>query len=353
MSAEVEFVWPLIGHEKIKEFLQSGVKQRRLAQAYLFYGPEKIGKTTLAKYLAKTVFCESFAEYNKLHNFLTDAAGLSKLPCGTCESCLQFERGIYPDFYLIERELNEKTKEKRQNISINQIRELQNKLNKRTFANSYKVAIIREAETLTKEASNALLKTLEEPTAKTILILLTTAKEMILETIQSRSQNLQFLPVTRNEIRAYLNSQGVVKSQVEDIASLSQGRPTIALKFLSDVGIVESQTAESRKWLDLLDQDIQGRLKFAEAMFKEKMSIDAMIKEFTLFSAVLRDFILMRSGQFDLMTFRALLVEMQQKKIAKTDESFVKTLQSIEQAKVQLKQNVNMRLVLENLFLNI
>ncbi|KKR07910.1 MAG: polymerase III, delta prime subunit protein [Parcubacteria group bacterium GW2011_GWC2_39_14] len=353
MSAQVEFAWPLIGHEKIKKFLQAGVVERRLAQTYLFYGPEKVGKTTLAKYLAKTVFCASFAEYNKLSNILTDSASLSKLPCGTCESCQQFDRGIYPEFYLVEREINEKTEELRQNITINQVRELQNKLNKRSFSDSYKVAIIRGAETLTKEASNALLKTLEEPTPKTILILLTTAREIILETIQSRSQNLQFLPVTRKEIEAYLISKGLARSQADEIASLAQGRPTIALKYLENQDIVKEQLVESEKWLELLAQNNQGKLKAAEKIVQGKPSIDSLIKGLTSFSIVLRDLLLVQAGQLDLITFRELIPVMQQSVKEKMDLDLTKLLQRIEQAKVQLKQNVNARLILENLFLNI
>ncbi|KKQ80022.1 MAG: polymerase III, delta prime subunit protein [Parcubacteria group bacterium GW2011_GWC2_38_7] len=353
MTAKLEFVWPLIGHEKNREFLQTGVIQKRLAQTYLFYGPEKIGKTTLAKYLAKTVFCKSFVEYNKLSNLLTDSVAPAKLPCGVCENCLQFDRGIYPEFYIIDRELNEKTGEKRQNVTINQIRELQEKLNKRAFSNSYKVAIIRGAETLTKEASNALLKTLEEPNPNTILILLTTSKEMILKTIQSRSQNLQFLPVTKNEIHQYLISKGLSVTDADEVASLSQGRPTIALKYLENKEIVKDQIDEGGAWLDLLSQDNHSKLKLAEKISKEKLSQDAIVKKLTMLSTVIRDLLLARANQQDLITFKSLTPVMQVCAKEKGDQDLTKFLQNIEQAKIQLAQNVNVRLVLENLFLNI
>jgi len=353
MSAKGEFDWPLIGHEKVKEFLQTGVKQRRLAQAYLFYGPEKIGKTTLAKYLAKTVFCESYREYSKLNNILSEKVDLAKLPCGVCSECQQFDRGIHSEFYLVEREINSKTGEKRGNITISQIRELQSKLNKRSFSNSYKVVILKEAETLNKEAANALLKTLEEPTPRTILILLTVAKEMILETIQSRCQVVQFLPVTRNEIYQYALTRGTNRNVAEEIASLSQGRPTIALGALERIDVIQEQIIKGAEWLNLCKSDNQTKLKQAEKMVQTKMSVDGLIKELTNFSIILRDILLTRANQLDLVTFKSLITELQTALANRVDEDLAGALKRVEQAKIQLKQNISARLVLENLFLNI
>ena len=91
--------------------------------------------------------------------------------------------------------MNEKTNSRKSVISVSQIRELQEKINKRAFLNSYKIVIIPEAECLNQESGNALLKTLEEPTAKTVIILIATSKENVLPTIISRCQKFKFLPV--------------------------------------------------------------------------------------------------------------------------------------------------------------
>lgn len=353
MQEKADFNWSLIGHEKIKEFLQSEVKQRRLAHAYLFSGPEKIGKTTLARLFAKTVSCDSFHAYSKLNNYLSGENELSVLPCGVCESCLQFDKGIYHDFYQIEREVNQKTGERRQAITINQIRELQNKLNKRSFSNSYKVAIIKEAEALNKEAANALLKTLEEPSPKTILILITTTRELILETIQSRCQSLKFSSVTKKEIREYLVRQGMSRTQADEIACLSQGRPTVALNALKNKDLMPGFQAQVEWWIQLLGSNNVQKLKLAEKLLQSKLSVENLLKELSTFSMVLRDILLARAGQLDLITFRSLSLKGQSVLPQLVDSAVVTLLKNIEHAKVQLKQNINIRLVLENLFLNI
>ena len=284
---------------------------------------------------------------------MSDNQELLTMPCGHCMSCQQFEKGLYPDFYQIEREVNSKTGEKRQAITISQIRELQKKLNKRSFANSYKVAIIKEAESLNKEAANALLKTLEEPSPKTILILTTTTQELILETIQSRCQKLNFFSVTKHEIYRYLTDHGLSDYQAKEVASLAQGRPTVALKFLTNKDLVNEMQAQTEWWVNLLNSSNIQKLKVVEKMLKEKISVEALLKELNTFSVIIRDVLLIRSGQLDLVTFRNSIASWQNLLSKKVDAEIVQIMKNIESAKIQIKQNVSARLVLENLFLNI
>ena len=158
-KSEDQFKWPIIGHSNIVSYLKKCLATNNASHAYLFVGQSHIGKTTVAESFVNSLICEN------LHQ------GNGQVPCGACQCCQQLSNKIHPDVYWLKREINEKTGELRKNISIEQIRELQNKLSLHSFLNSYKVAVINEAEALSQEAANSILKTLEEPTAKTVLII--------------------------------------------------------------------------------------------------------------------------------------------------------------------------------------
>ena len=144
------FSWPILGHQSIVNYLQTSIINQKINHAYIFYGPEHIGKSLVADYFVNSLQCEEFNNKNK------------KIPCQKCNACQQIEKGIHPDIYKVNKESDKK------NISIEQVRNLQHKLSMRSFLTSYKVAIIDQAESISLEAANSLLKTIEEPTSKTI-----------------------------------------------------------------------------------------------------------------------------------------------------------------------------------------
>src|SRR3989344_3733412 len=158
----------LVGLETVKNTLQSQVKDGKIAHAYLFAGPRGTGKTTTARILAKAINCEH------------SKAGE---PDGTCRVCKQIEEGRYLDLIEIDAASNR---------GIEDIRSLREKVRLAPSVGRYKVYIIDEAHMLTADASNALLKTLEEPPAHAIFILATTEPHRLLETIRSRCQRFTF-----------------------------------------------------------------------------------------------------------------------------------------------------------------
>jgi len=202
MSKEINFDWPIVGHDKIKGFLQTTIRNNVLSHAFIFEGPAQVGKTLTAKLFANSIVCDGFE--NLKEEKVT-------LPCHRCDACRQFSKNMHPDFYVLEREINEKTGVKKNFITVAQIRALQEKINKRAFLNSYKIVLIPEAQYLNQEASNCLLKTLEEPAARTIMILITPNRDALLPTIQSRCQVLKFLPIIKERIYEYLLAQGANK----------------------------------------------------------------------------------------------------------------------------------------------
>lgn len=170
----------VIGQDFVVKTLKNAVKLNRVSHAYIFAGPRGVGKTTIARILAKTLNCLNPQDFE---------------PCNKCENCLEIEKGSFPDMYEIDAASNR---------GIDDIRTIRDNVNYQPIKGKYKIYIIDEAHMLTKEAFNALLKTLEEPPPKNIFILATTELYKIPETIKSRCQVFLFKPPTKSQIKAYL-----------------------------------------------------------------------------------------------------------------------------------------------------
>lgn len=212
MQKGQNFNWPIIGHEKVIKLLERSYQSDHLSHAYLFSGPSSIGKWITAEYLARSLTC-----VNSKKN----------IPCEKCDSCKQSAKGSHSDIFKVSREDEQK-------ISIEKIRNLRSRLSFRPFISSKKVALIRDAEHLTTAASNALLKTLEEPTTDTIIILTCNDIDLILPTIRSRSTTLLFYQVPSTIIVEEIVKKGASKVIAKNIAAISQGRPGRAITFLKE-----------------------------------------------------------------------------------------------------------------------
>ena len=158
----------VIGQEPIVQTLKNAIDLDRVSHAYIFAGSRGIGKTTISRILAKCLNCEK---------------GITSKPCNKCENCLEIEKGSFPDLYEIDAASNR---------GIDDIRNLRDNIGYAPIKGRYKVYIIDEAHMLTREAFNALLKTLEEPPPKNIFILATTELHKIPDTIKSRCQTFLF-----------------------------------------------------------------------------------------------------------------------------------------------------------------
>ncbi len=170
----------VVGQEHIVKTLSNAIKLNRISHAYIFAGSRGLGKTTIARIITKCLNCEE---------------GITETPCGKCESCLEIEKGSFPDMYEIDAASNR---------GIDDIRAIRDNVNYAPIKGRYKVYIIDEAHMLTREAFNALLKTLEEPPPNNIFILATTELHKIPDTIRSRCQTFIFRPPTKQQITDYL-----------------------------------------------------------------------------------------------------------------------------------------------------
>ncbi|TSC96545.1 MAG: DNA polymerase III subunit gamma/tau [Parcubacteria group bacterium Athens1014_26] len=214
----------LLGQEHIVEILKNAARQDKFAHAYLFYGPKGSGKTTTARLVAKLANCQTRQK---------DKAFKAKgEPCNKCPACLQIDAGNVMDVVEIDAASNR---------GIDEIRNLKEGIRLSPSSLKYKVFIIDETHMLTREAFNALLKTLEEPPAHAILILATTEYEKVPATISSRTQRFHFHKLSLEEIIKKLNY--IVKTEklkvsddaLELIAALAEGSLRDAESLLDQI----------------------------------------------------------------------------------------------------------------------
>ena len=199
----------ILGQERAKSFLAQVMAREKIPHAYLFTGISGIGKTTTAMALTMALNCQEPVN--------GDA-------CGHCVSCRQMKSGNFPDFLSIRPE--------GKNIKIDQIRDLNRKLGFAPVSGRYRVIVLYQAETMTTEAANSLLKTLEEPPPGNILILKVTEPLDLLPTIVSRCQRVPFQPLPVDDMAYWLVKQkGVDAEMAAILARISGGSLGRALKM--------------------------------------------------------------------------------------------------------------------------
>lgn len=181
----------IIGQETAIKILQNSLKERRYGISYLFYGPGGVGKSFTAKQFAKSLNCQQDA-LNGERSRTIDS-------CGQCPPCLKSDKLEYPDLHWLG------IKEDSETIGIEQIRQMQSALNLRPFEGRVKVFVINDAQALSEEAANCLLKVIEEPPADSVIILIARRLRAVLPTISSRCQKIKFSNLSRMQVEGILS----------------------------------------------------------------------------------------------------------------------------------------------------
>jgi DNA polymerase-3 subunit delta' len=218
----------IFGQDEAIASLRQAYLADRLPHGLIFAGPVGVGKATTAAALAQVFLCEHPKD---------------DIACGKCESCRVFAAGNHPDFHVVTKELiryHDKTgKSKGIDLSINVIRaELIEPASRKAAMNRGKVFIVEQAELMNAAAQNALLKTLEEPGGRTLIVLLTDQPGILLPTVRSRCRLVRFAALDGPLVSRELAKRGVPKETAASAARLAGGSLGLALKWIQD-GVVE------------------------------------------------------------------------------------------------------------------
>lgn len=323
---EVSYRWPAIGNDKAVDFLDKSLKNKQLAHAYIFIGPEDLGKSTIALAFARHIQGEV--------------------------------GGFNSDLYTLEPEPGKKV------ISIDQVREFIKMLGLSAFLNSYKVGLIKEADALSEEAKSALLKTLEEPKDKVVIILLATSEESLPATILSRAQKVYFYPVPAGTIYDYLiDNYKANRSEAKDLANLALGKPLKALYYLENPESYQDYLEKATKILNLFSISAADRLNGLDGLFNDRtysrQAVDSARQLVLIVEGLLRDLLLLNFDQKNYLQHVALIDSLEKVlpvlglETEDRVEFLLTRLKLTAQAQEYLEANVNPRLILEQLVINL
>ena len=232
----------IIGNEKIKQQLKQAVDFKKTSHSYLFLGISGIGKKMIAKEFAKMILCENEEKY-----------------CGHCKSCIEFDSNNNPDFQLIQPD--------GASLKIDQIRQMQKKILEAPIISKNKVYIIDDADLMTTEAQNCLLKTLEEPPEFVTIILIGSKENSFLSTIKSRCTIIKFQKIENEQIRNYLRVNYEINNISDEMLDIFGGSIEKA-KELKDKEELFSNLVQIIKKIKVLD--LPDVLKKADIIYKSQ-----------------------------------------------------------------------------------
>lgn len=318
----------ILGHETIKEHFRKAIETHKVSHAYILAGEAGMGQKSLANAFALTLLCE---------NGQTE-------PCMECHSCTQVLSGNHPDLIYV-------THEKPASIGVDDIREqINNTIQIRPYSADYKIYIVDEAEKMTVQAQNALLKTIEEPPAYAVLILLTTNPDGFLPTILSRCVQLKLKPLQDSVIRSYLTEKmGVSESQSELYAAFARGNLGKAKKLAESEEFRQVYEHVLGILKNVKRMDISQLLDAVKRVKEEQMELSECLDIMQIWY---RDALMFKvTKDANLLIFKDEYSAMNEMSTQIGYDGFENILSAIDKARVRLDANVNMELALELMFL--
>ena len=240
----------IIGNTNNKNILRKAVESEKISHSYIFAGPEGIGKILFAKEFAKAILCESE----------------SQKPCNNCKYCIEFDNNNNPDVFIVD--------ENEDSIKTETIKNLTKDVMEKPLNSKKKIYIINNSENMTREAQNALLKTLEEPPEYIVIILVTTNINLLLNTIKSRCIKIQFTSLTDDELKKYFNG-----NITETVLKFSGGSIGKAIKA-KDKEEIYSEIDEKITNLDRVNE--LELLKLKSSIFTNKEDVEEILEYINL-----------------------------------------------------------------------
>lgn len=287
----------ILGNDKIKQQLKQAVCLNKTSHSYLFLGISGIGKKIIASEFAKMILCESEEKY-----------------CNHCKSCIEFDSNNNPDFQLIEPEGT--------SLKIDQIRQMQKKILEAPIISKNKVYIIDNADLMTQEAQNCLLKTLEEPPEFVTIILIGARENSFLSTIKSRCTIIKFQSLENEQIKEYLSEKYEINNISEEMLDIYGG----------SIGKAEE-------------------LKDKQELFLNIIQIIKKIKELDLSDILKKADIIYKSQEDKFDILEAMNVTLF--KMSKQDNRYLNCINIVEDTKKRLNANANYNMSIDNMLFKI
>jgi DNA polymerase-3 subunit delta' len=327
--------WNIIGHEHAINTLRRVLASQRVRHAYLFTGPQHIGKALLAQRFAQTLLCTGGPDPH--------VAPLN--PCNTCLSCRKIMHGNHPDVHYIARPPD------KQFILIEQVRALQSDSARRTLEGRHNIFIIQGMHEMNVQAANCLLKTLEEPEPDVVLLLTTTDPGLLLPTILSRVQQVPMHLLTTPQVKNALEQRWQVEPQEATlVAALAAGRMGWAVQAVEDEDMLAERQAQLETLAKLPAAGKVQRFEVAQHLSAESDKLRGILELWLLWW---RDMVLAANNSLDLIVNVDMqgLIQKQAAKIGATESR--RMVRAILGTMEALEQNVNARVALEVLMLDL
>lgn len=318
----------ILGHDMIKEHFKKAIEAHKVSHAYILTGEAGMGRKSLANAFAMTLLCEK---------------GKSE-PCMECHACKQVMTGNHPDLVYV-------THEKPNSIGVDDIREqINDTIMIRPYSSYYKIYIVDDAEKMTAQAQNALLKTMEEPPSYAVILLLTTNQEAFLPTILSRCVQLKLKPLQDYVVKQYLTeSVGIPQAEADVYAAFARGNlgKAIHLAESEDFRVMYDDILYLLK--NIKKMDISELLDYIKKLKEDNQDIYECLDLMQLWY---RDVLMFKTTKdINLLIFKneyGTINEMSQKS---SYEGMDKIIKAVDKARIRLDANVNMELAMELMLL--
>jgi DNA polymerase-3 subunit delta' len=331
-------MWQATGHDWVVGVLDRSIAEERVSHAYLFAGPPSVGKSTLALNMAQALMCEQ-----------------PDKPCGDCEHCRKTIEGIHPDVRIVDlhyqARIRDENPQEQNELRIDTIRSITQEASLKPFEGTRRVLLIPDAENMTSQASNALLKTLEEPPDHVVLLLTTADPRLLLPTIVSRCQvlGLRLVPIKLIEEELRLR-HGVDAARAGLLARLSGGRIGWAISAARDSSMLQHREDTLREVAALPRSGRTDRLDYAARLTRSSGAIRETLE---LWLSWWRDLLLIKGGSPETIGNVDSADPLEQEAHRYDLRDIFTFLKAIRRTQRQLEVNVDPRLALEVLMLEL
>lgn len=320
----------VVGHEQVIAHLQTAINQEKISNGYILSGEKGTGKHLLTHIFVRALQCENRQDGN---------------PCGICKSCLQAETGNHPDIHWVTHE--------KASIGVDDIREQVNHdIIIKPYSGPYKIYVIADADKMTEQAQNAILKTIEEPPSYAVIILLTTNINQMLPTILSRCVKLELRMINTDVIKTYLMENYKIPDYAAELsARFSQGNVGKAIRFASsnEFEKIKEDVVFALKYID--DMAIYEIMERIKKLSEHRLEIHDYLDLMLLWY---RDVLMLKvTNDPNIILYKDEYKFIAKQASKKEYAGIEKVIKAIDKAKLRLKANVNFDTTMELMLLTL